>query len=311
MRDTDAVVLAEVTRSGMVESRHRGSIVALDSNGELAFAAGSVAAAMYPRSTNKPVQAAAMVQAGLDLSGELLALAAASHSGEEFHVEGARSILSKFGLDESYLQNTPQLPAGESARHRHLRAGYAKSSIVANCSGKHAAMLATCVVNGWPLDSYLDPAHPLQKTIESTMEDLTGEQVAHTAVDGCGAPLFAVSLVGVARMFRALGTAEQSSPAGRVAAAIRDFPEWVSGTARDEARLIRGVPGLIGKGGAEGVYGVALDDGRAVALKIEDGSERPRALVMDAALRKLGVDVPEVDDSGDERAGAVRAVEIV
>jgi L-asparaginase II len=313
MSETDPVVLAEVIRGEMVESRHRGSIVALGSDGEVAFAAGSIDVPMYPRSASKPAQATAMARVGLDLNGELLALAASSHSGEGFHVEGARSILAKFGLSESDLQNTPKWPLDEDASRRCAGNGNAKSSIVADCSGKHAAMLATCVVNDWPLDNYLDSGHRLQQTLNHEIAELAGESVDHTAVDGCGAPLFAVSLTGVARMFQTLATADRSSAGGRVAAAIRDFPEWVSGTTRFEARLIRAVPGLICKVGAEGVYAAALNDGRAVALKIEDGAVRPLPVVMEAALGKLGVDVPTLSDLGadpdTERIAAIRAAD--
>jgi L-asparaginase II len=184
-----------------------------------------------------------------------------------------------------------------------------------NCSGKHAAMLATCVANHWPTGSYRDPDHPLQVAVRRTVERLAGEQVGAVGVDGCGAPLFALSLTGLARAFAAIATAPAGSPEHRVATAIRRHPEWLGGTGRDVTRLVAGVPGLIAKDGAEGVYAAALPDGRAVALKIDDGASRARPPVMVAALRALGVDAPVLDElaevpllGGGQPVGAVRAV---
>jgi L-asparaginase II len=157
-----------------------------------------------------------------------------------------------------------------------------------NCSGKHAAMLATCVVNGWDTSDYLDPRHPLQRGIAATVEDLTGVPVEVTAVDGCGAPLLSTTLTGLARAFGRLATSDDPAVAA-VAGAVRAHPEWVSGTRRDEAALLQAVPGAVAKAGAEACYAVALADGRAVALKVEDGGARARPVVMAAALERLGV----------------------
>ncbi len=289
-------VVAEVVRSGLVESRHHGSIVALGADGMVVLAVGETDATMYPRSANKPAQAAAMLRYGLPLDGELLALAASSHSGEDFHIRGARRILAAADLDEGLLQNTPGWPLDEIAMVAYARRGSERSSIAADCSGKHAAMLVTCAVNGWSVEDYLAPDHPLQVTIHDTIEELAGERVDPPAVDGCGAPLFAMTLTGLARTFRALALAAPGSAERRVVEAIRAHPQWTSGTLRDEARLIRSVPNLFAKAGAEGVYAAALDDGRAVALKITDGSSRARPVVMAAALRRLGVDQPVLDD---------------
>jgi L-asparaginase II len=293
---TGTVVVAEVVRSGMVESRHHGSVIGLHADGSVAFQAGSTDQPMYPRSTSKPVQAAAMVRLGAPLDGELLALAAASHSGEPFHLDGTRRILDKAGLDVSALQNTPDWPLDEAVRNAAIRRGEQRSSIAANCSGKHAAMLLTCVVNGWSIQDYLSADHPLHREIGHTLGELAGEPVWHTGVDGCGAPLFALTLSGVARMFHRLALSAPDSPQRRVVDAMRTHPEYVSGTGRDEAKLIGAVPGLFGKSGAEGVYAVAMDDGRVVAVKIEDGNARARPVVMAAALRRLGVDAPVLDD---------------
>ena len=202
-------VLAEVVRSGFAESRHRGSIVVVASDGTTMRRAGAVDVPIFPRSSNKPMQAVAMLSCGLDLDGELLALAAASHAGEDFHVTGVRKILAGAGLTEDALQCPPDLPLDEEARHAVLLTGGEKRRLYMNCSGKHAAMLATCVAAGWPTASYTDPGHPLQAEIRRTIERLAGEQVTvPPGVDGCGAPLFAISLAGVARAFGALVRAE-------------------------------------------------------------------------------------------------------
>lgn len=296
MSGTEPVVLAEVVRSDLVESRHRGSIVALDTTGRVEVAIGRVDTPMYPRSVSKPGQSSAMVRLGAPVDGELLALAASSHSGEDFHLEGVRRILASCGLGESALQNTPDWPLAKQAMLAYAQRGFQASSISADCSGKHAAMLATCVVNDWSTADYLEPSHPLQVKIKATLEDLAGEKVEHTSVDGCGAPLFALTLSGIARMMRTIATAEPGTPEHKVAEAMRKFPEWTSGTTRDEPRLMRAIPGLIAKAGAEAVYGVALPDGRAVALKIDDGGPRARRVVMATVLQHLGVDHPVLDD---------------
>ena len=299
------VVVAEIVRSGFVEGHHYGSVVALDADGTVAFSVGDVDHAILPRSCNKPLQAVGMLRAGLDLDGELLALASASHSGEGFHIEGVHRILSAAGLDESALQTPLDYPIDDQAREEYIRAGGEKSSIAMNCSGKHAAMLATCVANGWDTATYLDPTHPLQVAIAETFVDLTGEKVEVVAVDGCGAPLLSTSLTGLARAFRALSTAADGHEK-RVADAIRAHPEFTSGSRRDEAALLRAVPGSIGKAGAESCYAVALADGRAVALKTDDGAARVRPVLMAAALARLGVTGEStVDADAVRRTGLV------
>jgi L-asparaginase II len=309
-------VLAEVVRSGFAESTHRGRLVVLDANGEIAVAAGAVSEPMFPRSSNKPMQAIAMLSAGLGLGGRLLALAAASHSGQDFHVAGVREILAGAGLAEQDLQCPPDLPLHEASRAALLRAGGGPDRIHMNCSGKHAAMLATCVAAGWPTGSYRDPAHPLQTLIAAQIELLAGEPVAAVGVDGCGAPVFAISLAGLARAFRSAVLAGEGTAERQVADAMRAFPEWMSGTGRADATLMRAVPGLLAKSGAEGVLAFALADGRAGALKIDDGAQRPVAPVIASVLREIagsGADLGELGrlasaavTGGGEPVGQVR-----
>ena len=307
-------VLAEVIRSGFVESRHRGAIAALAPDGTFAFTAGSANTPISPRSSNKPLQATAMLTAGLPLDGELLALAAASHSGEDFHVQGVHDILDFAGLTDRDLQCPTSLPLDEPTARRLIReSDTPESRLRNNCSGKHAAMLVTCIANDWPTDSYLHLQHPLQRHIRKTVEELAREPVAATGVDGCGAPLFALTLGGLARAFRALVLAEPGTPERKVADAMRKFPEWTSGTNRDENRLMASVPGLLLKAGAEGVDAFALPDGSAAAVKIEDGNPRARTPVTVAILARLGAQPPAelattIVTGGGSPVGTIRAV---
>ncbi|MFL6100214.1 MAG: asparaginase [Actinomycetales bacterium] len=298
------VPLARVTRSGFTESVHHGALVVLGPNGRVVVAAGDVEGPIFPRSSNKPLQAVGLLRAGLDpdqdVPGELLALAQSSHSGESFHLAGVRRILLSAGLTDADLQNTPDLPLDPDERAAWLGAGQRPTPLAQNCSGKHAAMLATCVGAGWDPTSYLDPEHPLQKVITETTRELAGEEIAATGVDGCGAPVLALSLTGLARAFGRLATAPPTTPEGLVAQANRRFPGYVGGTRRDVTRLIKGISGLIAKDGAEGVYAAALPDGAAVALKIADGAERARRPVLANALRRAGATGDVLDELIEE-----------
>lgn len=309
------VVVAEVVRSGFVESRHYGSIVAIDPDCEVVWTRGEPAAPVFARSCNKPIQAASMVRSGLALRGRLLALVAASHSGEPMHLDGVREILAGAGLAESALQTPPEYPVEERVRDRYVADGGVASPVAMNCSGKHAGMLATCVANGWPVESYRDPGHPLQRRIADDFVELTEQPITGVGVDGCGAPLFGTTLVGLARAFGRIQQSPDGSAERAVADAIGGFPEYVSGTQRNEATLLRAYPRAVAKGGAEACYAVAMPDGSAVALKIGDGGGRARAVVMAAALRRLGWDDPVLDEvghvpvlGGGKPVGEVRAV---
>ncbi|WP_328531013.1 asparaginase [Nocardioides sp. NBC_00368] len=282
--------LVEVWRGEMVEGVHHGSAVLLDPEGRVRLAVGDVEAAFYPRSAAKPMQAVAMVRAGLDVGDDLLALAAASHSGETVHLAGARQLLASAGLGEDALQNPPDLPYDPIERESWLRADGQRSRLAHNCSGKHAAMVATCAAAGWAHDRYLDPAHSLQEVIRATVEELTGQRVATVTADGCGTPLFAVSLHGLARAARSLVLAPEGSAEHRVATAMRRHPEMVAGSRRDVTALMRAVPGLLAKDGFEGVQVAALPDGTSLALKVADGADRARLPALLALLAEAGVD---------------------
>lgn len=305
-------VLVEVVRNGFIESVHRGRVAITNSDGSLASSVGADFAPMYPRSANKPLQAVGMVRAGLDLDGELLALVCASHSGESFHLEGVRRILTMSGLDESALQMPADWPLDEQAREDAIRNGVAKSPLAMNCSGKHAGMIRTAVLSGREIANYRDPDHPIQLAVVQAIDDLAHEQATNLAIDGCGAPLYAISLYALARAFGQIASASEG-PEHRVATAIRSYPEYVSGSRRDELELHRAIPGLMAKAGAESVYAVGLADGRGVAIKISDGNARARPVAMAGVLKRLGFDheTLEIHASGPvlgagERVGEIR-----
>ncbi|MFJ8753278.1 asparaginase [Streptomyces sp. NPDC102441] len=299
-------VLAEVWRGDFLESVHHGTVLATGPDGSESVRIGDVDAPMYPRSSNKPLQALGMLRAGLALDGPLLALGCASHSGEDIHLEGVRAILASADLGTDALRCTAALPIGEDALRAYLAGGGQPSPLTMNCSGKHAAMLATCVTNGWDTATYLDPRHPLQVLLRETLEETAGEKVTATGIDGCGAPLFAITLRGLARAFGRLASAPEGSLEHRVARAMNTHPRYVGGTGRDVTRLMGALPGAVAKDGAEGVYALGLPDGSAVALKIADGSQRSRPVVMIAALRRLGVDV-----DGDETLTALATAPVL
>ncbi|MFI2348728.1 asparaginase [Streptomyces sp. NPDC019443] len=307
-------VLAEVVRSGFAEGHHRGSLVVLAADGTVELALGDPYAPVFPRSSNKPLQAAAVLRAGLALSGERLALAAASHSGESFHLDLVRKMLAEHGLSADELQTPPDLPLDPVAAEAYLAGGQVRDRVAMNCSGKHAAMLAACALNGWDRTNYLDPAHPLQRLVHAVVEDTSGERVAAVGTDGCGAPLMAISLTGLARAFRHFVLAEPGSAERRVADAMRAHPEYVAGTRRPDTWLMREVPGALSKMGAEAVQAVALADGRALAFKVDDGATRALGPVLGRALEVMGVDSPVVGRighvpllGGGVEVGAIRA----
>ncbi|WP_281401178.1 asparaginase [Actinokineospora xionganensis] len=292
--------MVEVLRSGFVESVHRGSLVVLDPDGEILLALGEVREPVFTRSCNKPLQGLGLLRAGLDLPDDAdLAVGCASHSGEAEHVEQVLGILGKNGLTESDLGCPPDWPLNQAARNRVIAGGGGKRSAAMNCSGKHAAMLATSVQLGWDVRSYLDPDHPAQAAIAETVAEMTGEDISTIGVDGCGAPLFALTLEGLATGYRGLVLAEPGTRRRRVADAMRAHSHLVGGTDRDDTELMQAIPGVLVKGGAEGVHAMVLADGTSAALKIDDGAPRPRTPLLVGVLRALGYDAPELADMAE------------
>jgi L-asparaginase II len=304
-------VLVEVVRSGLVEDRHRGVAVRVDPDGEVLWSIGDPDVIVFPRSANKPFQAVGMMRAGLPLEGAELALAAASHSGEPFQVDGVRGLLSRAGLDESSLQTPPALPTDPEEHLAALRAGREPAPILMECSGKHAAMLLTSVVNDWPIETYLEPEHPLQQLIAETFASFTGTPPDAVGTDGCGAPLLATTLRRLATATARLMSAPSRSDPRMLLDALIAHPEYVSGSRRDELRLMRAVPGLFAKTGAQSVLVAGLPDGSACALKIEDGGSRPRFVAMHRMLEIAGLEAEILHDrppilGGSKQVGEVR-----
>jgi len=297
------MILAEVVRSGFVEGTHSGRVLAVRADGSDALALGDVDRPFLPRSSNKPLQAAAMLGLGWQPgSVRELALATASHNGEPAHVELARAMVGDLPLQ------TPALPpVSEDAWYAILRSGGTATPLTMNCSGKHAAMLQTCVANDWDPWTYLAMDHPLQVALKQGLEQMAGEEITHVAVDGCGAPQHALTMRGVVRAFRQLAPA--------VVSAMSTEPWYVGGTGRDVTRLMEAYPGLVVKDGAEGVCVARLPDGSAAAIKVDDGGGRARTPLMVRALRELGLRgeiLDELDETpvlgGGRPVGAVQVV---
>jgi L-asparaginase II len=295
----------EVVRGRTIESRHRAHLVVLDPLGRRILATGRHADPILARSALKPIQAAAMVLAGLSLPRNLLALATSSHSGRADQVSSVREILAGHGLSEGDLRCSPSAPLNDELCG--VSAGLA-SAILSSCSAKHAAMLVTCRINGWPLDSYLQSDHPLQQHILETIQLFSGDQVAHQEIDGCGAPTYEISLYGLARCYSRL-VLGGPGPGQEVAEAIRQYPLHVAGPGRFATDAMLQVPGLIAKDGAEGICAAVLPDGAALAFKIEDGAYRPSGPLLADLLETLGagpVKLGVAVTGGSESVGELR-----
>jgi L-asparaginase II len=319
----EAVELAVVERSGFVESRHVGSAVVLGPDGSVVRSLGAPTAPVFPRSSMKPFQAIAIMGAGVPLEGAAAVLATASHAGTPAHLSVVRGLLAQAQLTEGALQCPADWPLDSTARDDAIRAGHSKQPLFMNCSGKHAAMLLACTVNGWATENYLDPQHPLQLLIRDTIERLTGEKVVTTGVDGCGAPVHAMALTTLARGIQRIATASDGSPFAlyRNAATLKNAvlaDGWaIDGPGRANTVVIDRL-GVFAKGGAEGVMVMAAPDGTTVTLKMLDGSLRAATIVAlsllaDAgAVERSAVDalVPELDLAVFGRGvpvGAIRA----
>jgi L-asparaginase II len=286
-----------VWRSGFLESVHRGSLVVLDADGVVTFAVGAVDRPILPRSANKPVQATALLAAGwAPRSGNELAIAAGSHNGEDGHRDLVADMLAAAGLGADDLGCPVALPQHEATRAAWIAGSRAPDRLAMNCSGKHAGMLSACVAAGWPTEGYLRRDHPLQQAIEARLAEAAGEPVTAVVVDGCGAPQHALSVTGLARGLLSLVQAAAGSPERAVADAMRAQPWFMAGTGREDTDVMAAVPGLLMKGGADGVHAAALPDGGAVALKLDDGGDRGRLPALLAGLERLGAPLSGVTE---------------
>ncbi|MDN8548366.1 asparaginase [Microbacterium sp. NM3R9] len=288
-----AVELAVVERSGFIESRHAGAAVVLSPDGALLRTLGDVDAPILPRSTLKPLQALASLTAGAVLEGESLGLATASHSGTDRHVAVVRDILNSVGLGEDDLGCPPAWPGDTATRDELVRELGSPTRIRMNCSGKHAAMLAACVASGWDTATYLSPDHPLQVHTRDVIERLTGAKAAAMAIDGCGAPVYAMSLVALGRAIHRIGTASERSPfalhrmAGALVRAVRENPWTIDGPGRPDTVAIERL-GVFTKTGAEGVMVMVAPDGTTAALKVLDGNGRAASAIALTLLVRAG-----------------------
>ncbi|WP_136054767.1 asparaginase [Microbacterium sp. K24] len=289
----DSVELAIVERSGFVESRHAGAAVVLSPDGEIVTRLGNADALILPRSSLKPLQAVACITAGAVLEGEQLAMSTASHTGTDRHAAAVRDMLTEGGLTEDHLGCPPAWPSDPATRDELVREHGQEARVRMNCSGKHAAMLRACVATGWSTEGYLDPGHPLQAHIREVVERLSGEKIAHTAIDGCGAPVHALTLTGLARAVHRIGTASDRSPfalhrvAGSLVRAVRENPWTIEGPGRPDTIAIEKL-GVFTKGGAEGVMVMVAPNGTTVALKMLDGAARASTIVAATLLARAG-----------------------
>ncbi|MEF3404320.1 asparaginase [Agromyces sp. CCNWLW203] len=320
---SDAVELAVVERNGFIESRHAGSAVVLSPEGEVLRALGDVVTPILPRSCLKPFQAVAVMTSGVTLRGEDAAIATASHSGTAAHVALVRRLLERESLPESALGCPPAAPTDHAAREQLIRSGGPRERVYMNCSGKHSAMLLACVANEWPLESYLELDHPLQKRVLDVIERFTGERPAATAIDGCGAPVHAISLGGLGRGIQKITTAAAGSPfalyreAAALTEAVREHAWAVGGPGQPDTVAVERL-GVFAKIGAEGVMVMTAPDGTTVALKVLDGSPRASTIIALRLLAQSGAIEHEAIDAvqteldlwvmgGEQRVGAIRA----
>ncbi|MET3141054.1 UNVERIFIED_ORG: L-asparaginase II [Arthrobacter sp. UYEF10] len=293
-----AVELAVVERSGFVESRHIGSAVVLSADGSVVTELGDILTPLYARSALKPLQALASMQSGVPLRGAQVALACGSHVGSLDHMDVVEGMLKAAGVREDQLQCPAAWPQDETARNWMARSERGKSKLAFNCSGKHAAFLWACTENGWDTHSYLEPNHPLQQRVRSVIEEYSGERIAHLGIDGCGAPVAAISLTGLARAFsmlaKAPGDKNSNARAATIATSMLDYPWAVQGRGQANTIVMEEL-GIIAKIGAEGVLAMATPQGVSVAIKMLDGNLRATSLVGLTLLAAVGaVDIPGV-----------------
>jgi L-asparaginase II len=320
----ESVELAVYERSGFIESRHAGSAVALDGlTAEPLLRLGNPDALVFPRSAMKPFQVVSIMASGVEIRDEQLAIATGSHTGSAGHVALVRQLLERAGLNSDALQCPADWPTDRAMRNELALSNMGADSVYMNCSGKHAAMLLACVQNDWPTETYLDLEHPLQKRVREIVERFTGDKVAATGTDGCGAPVYAMSLLALARGIRGISNASIDSPfamlrgAAELRQAVLAHP-WVAGGTGEPDTVIVEKLGIFAKIGAEGVMVLSMTDGTTVALKILDGNLRAAAVVGLQLLVRVGaLEQAQIDEvtphlnlavlGGGKPVGALRA----
>jgi L-asparaginase II len=311
----DGVVLAELVRDSEVESLHHGVLAVVDSLGNLLLERGDSTAIVYPRSTLKPLQALAVLATGVEVTGLELALTTASHCGSQEHRRGVEAFLAHHGLTPSHLQCPSDWPLAAAERAHMARDEGEPNRLAMNCSGKHAGFLAACQHSGWDLETYLHPSHPLQRSIVETITHYAQETPAFSSTDGCGSPLHAVSVRGLATALATVAGAKQPAEK-QLLSAVSSHAWALDGHGRDNTVTIDTLGG-IAKIGAEGLVVIATPEGVAVAVKILDGSMRATTPVALAALAEVGAISRDDQDElsrrfalevkgGDHTIGALR-----
>ncbi|MER9577469.1 asparaginase [Mesorhizobium sp. M0189] len=293
-------VLVEVLRGAIVESAHRGAVAVFDADGKPVWEIGDTAQPVFPRSAVKAIQALPLVESGAaDAYGfgdRELALACASHSGEPPHVEFARAMLAKAGLDETALECGAHWPSSHGATLALARAGSVPNALYNNCSGKHSGFLCTCVHSGIAHRGYVKAGHASQEMVREAMQAVTGaaHDADHRGTDGCSIPTYAVPLRSFALGFARMATGASFEPvraraAKRLLSACMAEPFFVAGTGRSDVAMMEAAPGRIfAKGGAEGVHCAALPElGLGIALKCDDGAGRATEVMLAVVLSKL------------------------
>ncbi|AUX75569.1 asparaginase [Sinorhizobium fredii] len=300
-------VLVEVTRGNLVESRHRGAVIAVDGDGKTLFALGDTEAAVFPRSACKAMQALPLIESGAaDAYGfddKALALACSSHSGEPEHVALAARMLSAAGRDVGALECGAHWSFYQKNLIAQARTLERPSALHNNCSGKHAGFICACCHSGTEVEGYAGYGHPIQQEIRGTMESLTGALLTqdNCGVDGCSIPTYAVPMKGLAQGFARMATgagldAVRARASKRLIEACMAEPFYVAGTDRTCTRLMKAAPGRIfAKTGAEGVFCAAIPEkGIGIAVKCEDGTTRAAESMVAATLARFFADEPQV-----------------
>ncbi|OCP07170.1 MULTISPECIES: asparaginase [unclassified Ensifer] len=300
-------VLVEVTRGNLVESRHRGLVIAVDGDGRTVYSLGDTDAAVFPRSACKAMQGLPLMESGAadayGFGSKELALACSSHSGEPEHVELAARMLAAAGRDVSALECGAHWSSDQKTLIAQARSLDAPTALHNNCSGKHAGFICACCHSGTEVKGYVGYEHPLQREIRGAMESLTGAILAkdNCGVDGCSIPTYAVPLKGLAHGFAKMATGvglapERARASKRLIESCMAEPFYVAGTKRACTRLMKTAPGRIfAKTGAEGVFCAAIPEkGIAIALKCEDGTTRAAEAMVAATLARFFRDEPEL-----------------
>ncbi|MCU0831721.1 MAG: asparaginase [Rhizobiaceae bacterium] len=300
-------VLVEILRGAVVESRHRGAVSVIDADGAEIFSVGDVDQPVFPRSAIKLIQALPLIESGaadaLGFGNRELSLACASHNGEQEHVELAKSMLARAGLDEAALECGTHWPYDQPIAIALAKSGGAPGPCHNNCSGKHAGFLCTAMHLGDDPAGYVGAAHPAQRRVRDAMAEVTG--AAHAAeacgTDGCSIPTYAIPLDAMARGFARMATgrgldAGRAKAARRLMSACMAEPFFMAGTNRFCTEIMQAAPGRVfAKVGAEGVFCAAIPElGFGIALKIDDGASRAAEIAVAGVIARVARSVPEI-----------------